>query len=98
MTIRVAVVGGGIIGCTIAREFLRRVPDASVTLLEQKLVGTGASLYSAGLHLPRGSTERVRGMTKYSQEYYEAVRRERPDWPIYPLTLAVIASRDSADD
>ena len=35
-TERVAVVGGGILGVSIAREILKRRPDADVTLFEKE--------------------------------------------------------------
>src|SRR4051812_34745105 len=65
-----AVVGGGIIGATIARELVLRAPHARVLVLEKDAVGSGASRRSAGLHFPRGATERVRHMASYSQAYY----------------------------
>jgi glycine/D-amino acid oxidase-like deaminating enzyme len=84
-----AVVGAGIIGCMVAREIAARAPDDSV-------VGSGASRRSAGLHFPRGSTPRVRAMTEYSHDYYLELSRNRPDLPIRPLSMSVVAVRESA--
>ncbi|MFI8993955.1 NAD(P)/FAD-dependent oxidoreductase [Streptomyces sp. NPDC053542] len=86
-----AVVGGGVLGCLITREILARTPDASVVLLERDAVGSGASRRSAGLHFPRGSSERVRAMAAYSQDHYAALKAARPELPVYALEMTVIA-------
>ncbi|MFF5020216.1 NAD(P)/FAD-dependent oxidoreductase [Streptomyces sp. NPDC001165] len=92
-----AVVGGGIIGCTIARELVLRAPHASVLVLEQDSVGSGASRRSAGLHFPRGATERVRRMTGYSQAYYRALLDADPALPIHPVPMLVVSDRATVD-
>jgi D-arginine dehydrogenase len=94
--IRIAVVGAGIVGCLVARELAGRVPHASIAVLDRDAVGSGASRRSAGLHLPRGATERLRRMTRYSQDYYAALGRERPDLPIHPTPVSVVSGK--ADD
>ncbi|MEU4621952.1 FAD-binding oxidoreductase [Actinoplanes sp. NPDC023801] len=92
-----AVVGGGILGCTIARELALRHPYASVLVLEKDAVGSGASRRSAGLHFPRGATERVRRMTGYSQAYYRALLDADPALPIHPVPMLVVSARGSAE-
>lgn len=92
----VAIVGAGIIGCMVAREIAARDPDAPIVIIEQNMTGSGASLRSAGLHVPRGGTPRTRRMTAYSQEQYERLRRSRPDLPIHPLGMTVVAAESSA--
>ncbi|MFI6169894.1 FAD-dependent oxidoreductase [Nocardia sp. NPDC051052] len=62
----VAIVGGGIIGCLIARELVTRAPGMAITLLDRDLVGSGASRRAAGLHFPRWATMRVRAITAVS--------------------------------
>lgn len=88
----VAVVGAGIIGCWIAREILSREPDASVAVLDRDLLGGGATLRSAGLHVPRGSTDRVRRMAAHSHDGYERLRRAAPSLPIREVAMWVVAS------
>ncbi|MFV2104325.1 NAD(P)/FAD-dependent oxidoreductase [Micromonospora sp. LOL_024] len=88
---RVAVVGAGIVGCLIAREITRRAPDTDVVVLDRDGVGTGASRRSAGLHFPRGSTERVRRMSAHSEEFYAGLRASDPGMPIHPLAMTVVA-------
>jgi D-arginine dehydrogenase len=87
----VAIVGGGIVGCLIAREFVARTPSLSVMLLDRDSVGSGASRRSAGLHLPRGATRRIREMAEASQGFYERLKTEDPALPIYPLSMCVLS-------
>ncbi len=88
----VAVLGAGIIGCLVAREVARRTPDASMLLFDRDLVGGGASLRSAGLHTPRGATPAVREMTRFSQDYYAGLFRDRPGLPIHPVAMRVVGT------
>ncbi|MFI1584308.1 NAD(P)/FAD-dependent oxidoreductase [Embleya sp. NPDC020630] len=92
----VAVVGAGIVGCLVAREIVARAPEASVLLLDRDTVGTGASRRSAGLHCPRGATERVRRMTAYSQRYYADLKHAAPALPIHAVPMSVVASPANA--
>jgi glycine/D-amino acid oxidase-like deaminating enzyme len=86
----IAIVGGGIVGCLIARELAARAPGASVTVLDRDAVGAGASRRSAGLHLPRGSSDRTRRMSAYSHAYYADLKRGDPGLPIHPLGATVV--------
>ncbi|WP_410652768.1 NAD(P)/FAD-dependent oxidoreductase [Amycolatopsis sp. cmx-4-54] len=88
----IAVLGGGIIGCLIAHEILRRAPEASVLLLDRELVGGGASLRSAGLHIPRGATATVREMARFSHEYYRKLVQDRPALPLHPVAMRVVGT------
>lgn len=67
----VIVVGGGIIGCAIAWELAAR--GASVRLLDQRAVGTGASWASAGVLCPwlDGSYTALTPMLAESSAMYE---------------------------
>src|SRR5215470_778573 len=93
---RIAVVGGGIIGCLVARAALAALPRAEVTLIERDVVGLGASQRSAGVHFPMGRTDRVRAMSVNSQAYYDDLKARFPALPIYPLALDVAASIETA--
>lgn len=65
MTIRVAVVGGGILGVAIARELLRRHPDTALTLFEKEdrlaahQTGHNSGVIHAGLYYQPGSAKAV---------------------------------------
>ncbi|MEV6593962.1 NAD(P)/FAD-dependent oxidoreductase [Streptomyces acidicola] len=91
----VAVVGGGVVGCLIARHITERAPGTSVVLLDRETVGSGASRRSAGLHCPRGATERVRRMARYSQDYYAELKGLHPALPIRQVALSVVAPAES---
>jgi D-arginine dehydrogenase len=91
----IAIVGAGIIGCMVAREVAARAPDASIVVLDRDMVGSGASRRSAGLHIPRGGSERVRRMTAYSHDFYERLMAADPSLPIRPVGLSVIASEST---
>src|SRR5699024_3422234 len=58
---RYAVVGGGILGCAVAREILRSRPGAEVTLIEKEdhlaapQSGHNSGVVHAGLFYPPGS-------------------------------------------
>lgn len=94
----VAVIGGGILGCLIAHEIVTREPGARVMVLDRDSIGSGASRRSAGLHFPRGSSERVRQMSAYSEDYYARLLKSQPDLPVYPLPMSVVAGRDSVSE
>lgn len=94
------VIGAGIIGSLVAYEIAARSPHPGlVTVLDRDTVGGGASRRSAGLHLFRGGTERVREMSRYSGEFYRTLLRSQPSLPIYPLpeTAVITAARRPAE-
>jgi glycine/D-amino acid oxidase-like deaminating enzyme len=93
----VVVVGGGIIGCLVAREIAARRRDASIVVIDQETIGSGASRRSAGLHIPRGYSPRVRQMSAYSERYYDDLRRARPGLPIRPVQTFAVAGREVAE-
>ena len=66
----VAIVGGGIAGCTIARELARK--GARVRLLEQQSIAAGASGRNAGLlHAAEGGPDVARMMRASWSVYAE---------------------------
>jgi D-arginine dehydrogenase len=91
-----AIVGGGILGCLAARELTGRRPGARVAVFDRDAVGSGASRRSAGVHFPRGATPRVREMSAYSHDYYEALHAARPRLPIFPVELTLVAGERGA--
>ncbi|MET9608539.1 FAD-dependent oxidoreductase [Streptomyces sp. NPDC006512] len=93
----VAVIGAGILGVLTAREILARDPGATVTVLDRDMTGSGATRRSAGLHFPRGANETVRTLAAESQRFYEDLRTARPDLPIHPLGMTVLAPEQAED-
>ncbi|MFF4251304.1 NAD(P)/FAD-dependent oxidoreductase [Streptomyces sp. NPDC001663] len=89
-----AIVGGGVIGALIAREAVAAFPGATVAVLERGLIGQGASSRSAGVHFPRGATERVRSMSEHSQRVWERLAAEL-GLPIRALDATVVAAGDA---
>ncbi|MGX5213684.1 NAD(P)/FAD-dependent oxidoreductase [Streptomyces violaceus] len=89
-----AIVGGGVIGALIAREAVAAFPDATVAVLERGLIGQGASSRSAGVHFPRGATERVRSMSEHSQRVWEHLAAEL-GLPIRAVGATVVAAGDA---
>ncbi|RZU44121.1 glycine/D-amino acid oxidase-like deaminating enzyme [Streptomyces sp. BK022] len=88
----IAVIGGGVIGCLIAREITTRAPQSRVAVIDRDVVACGATRRSAGLHFPRGTTPRVREMADLSQTSYEELLGDEPSLPIHPLALSVLSS------
>ncbi|MFD8144116.1 NAD(P)/FAD-dependent oxidoreductase [Streptomyces sp. NPDC059708] len=93
----VAVVGAGILGVLIAREVLSRDPSATVTVLDRDMIGSGATRRSAGLHFPRGADDTVRALAAESERFYADLHTARPDLPIHPLGMTVLAP-ESAEE
>lgn len=91
--IDIAVAGAGIIGCMIAWELAARSPGASIAVLDRSTIGSGATLRSAGLDFPRGSTERVREMCALSQDRYRSLAPI--GLPIYPVGMLVLAEGEA---
>lgn len=86
------VIGAGVVGCLIARELTARDPEVSITVLDRDMIGAGASRRSAGLHLPRGVSPRIRRTSAHSQACYG---RLRPGYPQAgnPVGATVISAR-----
>jgi glycine/D-amino acid oxidase-like deaminating enzyme len=84
------VIGAGIVGCLVARELADRDPQATVAVLDRDAAGAGASRRSAGLHLPRGATPRLRRMSTFSHAYYADLLGRHPELPIHPVRATVI--------
>ncbi|GHF52496.1 hypothetical protein GCM10010218_37460 [Streptomyces mashuensis] len=88
----VAVVGAGVIGCMVARELHARAPQTSLMVLDRDTPASGASRRSAGLHFPRGATERIRHMAALSHDRYAALRTRHPGVPLHPLPMTLIGA------
>lgn len=89
----IAIVGGGIVGTTIARELIKKHPALSISVIDKKLAGAGASFYSAGVHFPRGASEKVRNMSLFSHNYYQQLADSGQ--PVYPLAMELITKKSN---
>lgn len=61
-TSNIGVVGGGILGFLSVLRISKEIEGAMITIYEQGLEGSGASLRSAGVHFPYGRSAAVRAM------------------------------------
>ncbi|MGY3895920.1 NAD(P)/FAD-dependent oxidoreductase [Aeromonas enterica] len=87
----IAIIGGGIIGTVIAREVVKKYPRANISLIERQLCGAGSSFYSAGVHFPRGISERVREMSRFSHDYYQPFLDDGA--PFYSLPMELVTGK-----
>ncbi|MCE3602806.1 FAD-binding oxidoreductase [Massilia sp. P8910] len=67
------IVGGGIVG-SFAAYFARRAhPDWHIAVIESRAIGTGATRFSAGVHLPTGSSAHIRALATRSAQVYAEI-------------------------
>jgi 4-methylaminobutanoate oxidase (formaldehyde-forming) len=71
----VVVIGGGVIGCSVAYHLARRgVSD--VVLLERKALTSGTTWHAAGLVAQLRATQNMTKLARYSAELYESLAAE----------------------
>lgn len=88
MTFDLAIIGGGVIGATIATLAKARNPELEIAILERHLIGTGASLYGGAVRVPLGVTPVHRDLVKRSEEIF----LDLEDWvgPLPGRRVAVV--------
>ncbi|MCA0873635.1 FAD-dependent oxidoreductase [Seohaeicola saemankumensis] len=72
---RVVIIGGGIIGCSVAYH-LARLGWTDVVLLERKQLTSGTTWHAAGLIAQLRATANMTRLAKYSQELYGNLEAE----------------------
>ncbi len=72
---RVVIVGGGVIGCSVAYH-LAKQGWRDVVLLERKQLTSGTTWHAAGLIAQLRSTANMTRLAKYSQELYHGLEAE----------------------
>lgn len=72
---RVVIVGGGIIGCSIAYH-LAKIGWTDIVLLERKQLTSGTTWHAAGLIAQLRATQNMTRLAKYSQELYGELELE----------------------
>ena len=82
---RVVIIGGGVIGCSVAYH-LTKLGWKDVVLLERKQLTSGTTWHAAGLIAQLRATANMTKLAKYSQELYGALQCTK--WQIS------LASRD----
>jgi len=72
---RVIIVGGGVIGCSVAYH-LTKLGWKDVVLLERKKLTSGTTWHAAGLIAQLRATANMTKLARYSQELYGALEEE----------------------
>ena len=72
---RAVVIGGGIIGCSVAYH-LTKLGWKDVLLLERKQLTSGTTWHAAGLIAQLRATANMTKLAKYSQELYGSLEKE----------------------
>ncbi|MEM6763128.1 MAG: FAD-dependent oxidoreductase, partial [Pseudomonadota bacterium] len=72
---RVVIIGGGIIGCSVAYHLTKR-GWSDVVLLERKRLTSGTTWHAAGLIAQLRATRNMTRLSKYSQELYGELEAE----------------------
>ena len=72
---RVVIIGGGVIGCSVAYH-LAKLGWRDVVLLERKQLTSGTTWHAAGLIAQLRASANMTKLAKYSQELYGALEVE----------------------
>lgn len=72
---RVVIIGGGVIGCSVAYH-LSKLGWKDVVLLERKQLTSGTTWHAAGLIAQLRATKNMTKLAKYSQELYGNLEEE----------------------
>ncbi len=72
---QVVVVGGGIVGCSVAYH-LTKLGCQDVVLLERHQLTCGTTWHAAGLVAQLRATENLTQLARYSQELYQTLEAE----------------------
>jgi 4-methylaminobutanoate oxidase (formaldehyde-forming) len=72
---RVVIIGGGVIGCSVAYH-LTKLGWKDVVLLERKQLTSGTTWHAAGLIAQLRATKNMTKLAKYSQELYGSLEKE----------------------
>jgi len=72
---RVVIIGGGVIGCSVAYH-LTKLGWKDVVLLERKQLTSGTTWHAAGLIAQLRATQNMTRLAKYSQELYGGLEEE----------------------
>jgi glycine cleavage system T protein len=72
---RVVIIGGGVIGCSVAYH-LTRLGWKDVVLLERKQLTSGTTWHAAGLIAQLRASANMTKLAKYSQELYGSLEEE----------------------
>jgi len=86
------IIGGGIVGLLAAHVARQKRPDWRILLMEQHLVGHGATGASAGFDLPYEGSPRKRQLAAVSRKFYAELLAASPQLPCFEHPLFLIGS------
>ena len=72
---RVVIIGGGVVGCSVAYH-LAKQGWRDIVLLERKRLTSGTTWHAAGLIAQLRATKNMTRLAKYSQELYTGLEAE----------------------
>ena len=72
---RVVIIGGGVVGCSVAYH-LSKLGWEDIVLLERKQLTSGTTWHAAGLINQLRATANMTKLAKYSQELYGNLEKE----------------------
>ena len=72
---QVVIIGGGVIGCSVAYH-LAKLGHTDIVLLERKKLTSGTTWHAAGLIMQLRSTHSLTEIAKYNVELYSTVESE----------------------
>ena len=89
---QVVVIGGGIVGCSVAYH-LTKVGFKDVTLLERKILTCGTTWAAAGLVGQLRATEALTKLAKYATDLYARLEEETEQYTGYKSNGSVMVAR-----
>ncbi|MEV2241949.1 FAD-dependent oxidoreductase [Micromonospora sp. NPDC049891] len=84
------VIGGGIIGASVAHQAASRNPGWEVHLLDPRGIGCGTTASSAGLHVPFGATTGIRSLVRDGAPVFAGYRSWVAEDTIRELRFLVV--------
>ena len=72
---RVVIIGGGVVGCSVAYH-LTELGWTDIVLLERKTLTCGTTWHAAGLIAQLRATQNMTRLAKYSQELYASLEQK----------------------
>ena len=93
---RVVIVGGGVIGCSVAYHLAKR-GWSDVALLERHKLTSGTTWHAAGLVVTSGfTTDTGMRIAQYTRDLYETLEQETGFGPVGFASSRVSGSRASS--
>lgn len=92
----ITVVGAGIFGSLLAHQAAQAFPGCRIALFESGTVGGGCSGAAGALATPAVRSERVRGISDVSREWYERYLETYATAPMRRLPILYVSMPDTA--